>query len=149
MHSRFVPFPALDSSGRSGPFRSLGKVEVMSDELEARLEQLIGRVAKVLIIGIVAALGTIVGASVFITRVDMRLANVERTMPLVLEEQRKLTSTLSQVSFQVQQLPPEGLLLRIETLERLTRTLARSVKLLECVERGGTMTDCREVARDS
>ena len=91
------------------------------------LDGAIARAVRAIIIGTIAAVGSVIAASVFVTREDMRLAHVEQVMPEIREELSGLNTLLAQQGFYQKEL---------HELEIEQRRLQLQIDRMECIQRG-------------
>jgi hypothetical protein len=99
----------------------------MNEVLDERIEIVIGRLARVLLVATIAGVSAIVGAAVFITRIDMRLAFVEEMLPTVIEAQEQTNAQLAALRIENHRL---GIIMAEQ--ERLQLQIDR----VECIQRG-------------
>ena len=101
----------------------------MSDTFEANIERMAGRLVNAILIAVLTIGGTVVGGTIYLTRMDSRIASIERDLPKLTRAIDKLTSTL-----------PTSLLMQheVEAVTIEQRRLQLQIDRIECRMLGGT-----------
>ena len=71
----------------------------MSDAIEQQIERILGRMSKVLISTALALIVGVVGAAMFVTRLDMRMSTIESALPRLTDGVDRLTLLISSVQY--------------------------------------------------
>jgi len=95
----------------------------VSNSFEENLERMAGRLVNAILIAVLAIGGTVIGGTIYLTRMDSRIASIERDLPRLTSSIDRLVDTL-----------PTNMLMRHEIDSMLTeqQRLQLQIDRVEC-----------------